>query len=86
MRKSRPTDGQVRGIVREVGTGGQVLEDEDRRLERLVAGRSLDDALFQDVVGRKGCRPRSGGASSLRRHLPARAPPRREHAPPRSRV
>jgi putative transposase len=31
----------------------KVLEDENRRLERLVADLSLDNALLEDVVGRK---------------------------------
>jgi putative transposase len=30
-----------------------VLEDENRRLKRLVADLSLDIALLKDVVGRK---------------------------------
>lgn len=31
----------------------KVLEDENRRLKRLVADLSLDNALLKDVVGRK---------------------------------
>jgi putative transposase len=31
----------------------RVLEDENRRLKKLVADRSLDNAMLKDVVGRK---------------------------------
>jgi putative transposase len=87
MRKSRFTDEQIHGIVREVEAGAkvadvrrrhgvsksapqrwratyrgldlaeakrlQVLEDENRRLKRLVADLSPDNALLKDVAGRK---------------------------------
>jgi putative transposase len=87
MRKSRFTDEQIHGVVREVEAGAKVLEvcrrhgiskntlarwrakyrglelaearrlkvleDENRRLKRLVADQALDIALLKDVVGRK---------------------------------
>ena len=86
MRKSRFTDEQIHGIVREAESGKvldvcrrhgiskntlarwrakyrglelseakrlRALEDENRRLKRVVADQALDIALLKDVVGRK---------------------------------
>lgn len=87
MRKSRFTDEQIHGIVREAESGARAseaclrhgvsnetlrrwrakyrgielqearrpkaLEEENRRLKRLVAEQALDLSLPKDVVGRK---------------------------------
>jgi putative transposase len=42
----------------------RVLEDENRRLKRLVADQALDTAMLKDVAGRTWSRPNSGGTSS----------------------
>jgi putative transposase len=54
---SRETLRRWRAKYRDVGVAEakrlKALEDENRRLKRLVADLSLDNALLKDVVGRK---------------------------------
>ena len=44
---------KYRGLELQEAKRLKVLEDENRRLKRLVADLSLDNALLKDVVGRK---------------------------------
>jgi putative transposase len=44
---------KYRGLELQEARRLKALEDENRRLKRLVADLSLDNALLKDVVGRK---------------------------------
>jgi putative transposase len=52
-RTRRRVGAKYRGLGLAEAKRIRVLKDENRRLKRLVADLSLDNALLKDVVGRK---------------------------------
>lgn len=98
MRKSRFTDEQIIGVLREVAGGAKIqavcrrhgiteqtsyrwkqkygdlqvpearrltlLEEENRRLKRLVAEQALNIQVLKDVAGKDWWRPEHGGPPS----------------------
>ena len=55
---------KYRGLELQEARRLEGLEDENRRLKKVVADQALEISLLKDVVGRKWWRPLSGGVPS----------------------